>query len=52
MTGMQPGHSLQLNAVQVIELAKSQTGANFGAVEGGFVANDNQEQQDGANYNF
>ena len=46
------GISLQLNAVQVIELAKSQTGANFGAVEGGFVANDNSDHQGEANYNF
>ena len=46
------GISLQLNAVQIVELAKSQTGAQFGAVEGGFIANDNPKQQGGANYNF
>ena len=48
------GISLQLAAVQVITLADRQGGADFGAVEGGFVAmNDNAPDADeGASYNF
>ena len=48
------GVTLQLAAVQVISLAERQGGADFGAVEGGFVAsaaNDNVEAGE-ANYNF
>lgn len=48
------GVTLQLAAVQVIELAERQGGANFDAVDGGFVAaaNDNGEAGESANYNF
>jgi len=47
------GVTLQLAAVQVISIAERQGGADFGAVEGGFVAsNDNAPDADGASYNF
>ena len=47
------GVTLQLAAVQVIQLAERQGGADFGAVEGGFVAaNDNASSDEAANYNF
>lgn len=47
------GVTLQLAAVQVISIAEGRGGADFGAVEGGFIAaNDNAADADGASYNF
>jgi hypothetical protein len=46
------GVTLQLAAVQVISLAERQGGANFGAVEGGFVASNDNADAGEASYNF
>ena len=50
------GISLQLAGVQIIELSEgSNGGVSFAAEEGGFVAandNDNDEGAQGAGYNF
>ena len=46
------GVTLQLAAVQVISLAERQGGPDFGAVEGGFVASNDNAGAGEASYNF
>ena len=46
------GVTLQLAAVQVISLAERHGGADFGAVEGGFVASNDNAEAGEASYNF
>jgi hypothetical protein len=46
------GISLTLGAVQIIELNSGQGGADFDAVEGGWTASANDNQEGEASYNF